>query len=146
MTFQTLGHYRIIEKIGFGGMGDVYRASDEQLQREVAIKLLKPELASDQDRLRRFQQEARAAAALNHENIVAVYDFGVQDGLPYIVSELLHGVTLRETLKRGPISVRQAAELRIFAWPCHSTETSRRPGDECPSGVTDPSRKETEWL
>jgi serine/threonine protein kinase len=110
MTVQTLGHYRIIEKIGFGGMGDVYRARDEQLGREVAIKLLKPELASDQDRLRRFQQEARAAAALNHENIVAVYDFGVQDGLPYIVSELLHGVTLRDYLKRGPVPVRQAAD------------------------------------
>jgi eukaryotic-like serine/threonine-protein kinase len=110
MTVQTLGHYRIIEKIGFGGMGDVYRASDEQLGREVAIKLLKPELASDQDRLRRFQQEARAAAALNHENIVAVYDSGVHEGLPYIVSELLHGDTLRERLKSGPIPVRQAAD------------------------------------
>ena len=79
-------------------MGEVYRASDQRLGRDVALKILKPSLANDQDRLRRFEQEARAAAALSHPNIVAIYDIGMHDGAPYIVSELLEGQTLRERL------------------------------------------------
>lgn len=94
-------------------MGEVYRASDERLARDVALKLLKPTLAHDQDRLRRFEQEARAAAALNHPNIVAIYDIGFHEGAPYIVSELLEGQTLRQRLLEGPISVRQTAEYGI---------------------------------
>ena len=110
MTVQTLGHYRVLENIGSGGMGEVFRAMDDRLGREVALKLLKPELAHDQDRLRRFEQEARAAASLNHPNIVAIYDIGVHDGASYIVSELLEGQTLRRRLFDGPIPPRQAAD------------------------------------
>jgi serine/threonine protein kinase/Tol biopolymer transport system component len=109
MIGQILGHYRILEKIGAGGMGEVYRASDDRLGREVAVKVLKPALAGDPDRLRRFEQEARASAALSHPNIVTVYDIGIHEGAPYIVSELLQGQTLRERLKSGPLSTRQAA-------------------------------------
>ena len=86
---QTLGHYRVVEKIGAGGMGEVYRARDARLSRDVAIKILPPTFSRDEDRLRRFEQEARAAAALNHPNILAIFDIGMQDGSPYIVSELL---------------------------------------------------------
>ena len=94
-------------------MGEVYRASDERLARDVALKLLKPSLAHDQDRLRRFEQEARAAAALNHPNIVAIYDIGFHEGAPYIVSELLEGQTLRQRLLAGPLSTKQAADYGI---------------------------------
>jgi Tol biopolymer transport system component len=111
MIGKVLGHYRVLEKIGSGGMGIVYRASDERLGRDVAIKILKPSLAHDQDRLRRFEQEARAAAALTHPNIVAIYDIGMHDGAPYIVSELLEGQTLRERLLDGPIPRRQALDF-----------------------------------
>src|SRR3984957_5395 len=110
MIGKVLGHYRVFEKIGFGGMGEVYRASDERLGRDVALKILKPSLAQDQDRLRRFEQEARAAAVLNHPNIVAIYDIGIHDGGPYIVSELLVGQTLRERLLDGPLSRNQAID------------------------------------
>ncbi len=91
-------------------MGEVYRASDQRLGRDVALKILKPSLAHDQDRLRRFEQEARAAAALSHPNIVAIFDIGMHDGAPYIVSELLEGQTLRERLLNGPIPRRQAID------------------------------------
>src|SRR5579864_4812272 len=111
MISQVLGHYRVLEMIGSGGMGEVYRASDERLGRGVAIKILTGSLAHDQDRLRRFEQEARAAAALSHPNIVAIYDIGMHDGQPYIVSELLEGHTLRGQLLRGPIPRRQAVDF-----------------------------------
>src|SRR6202140_5140633 len=110
MIGKVLGHYRVFEKIGFGGMGEVYRASDERLGRDVAPKILKPSLSQDQDRLRRFEQEARAAAVLNHPNIVAIYDIGMHDGAPYIVSELLQGMTLRQRLSQGALSPRQPSD------------------------------------
>ena len=110
MTGQILGHYRVLEKIGSGGMGEVYRASDDRLAREVAIKILKPAFANDQDRLRRFELEARSAAALSHPNIVASYDIGIHERSPYIVSELLQGQTLRQRLAQGPLPLRQTAE------------------------------------
>jgi eukaryotic-like serine/threonine-protein kinase len=113
MTTQVVGHYRILEKIGAGGMGEVFRARDERLGRDVALKFVNPACASDPDRLRRFDKEARAAAALNHPNIVAIYDTGIHEDAPYIVSELLEGQTLRTRLSAGPIPVRQAAE---FGW------------------------------
>jgi len=113
MIDQILGHYQVREKIGSGGMGEVYRASDDRLGRDVALKILRPSLAHDQDRLRRFEQEARAAAALSHPNIVAIYDIGMHDGAPYIVSELLEGQTLRQRLLEGPLTPRQAAD---YAW------------------------------
>ncbi len=113
MTGQTLGHYRVLEEIGSGGMGEVYRASDDRLRRDVALKVLKPSLVTDQDRLRRFEQEARAAAALSHPNIVAIYDIGMHEGAPYIVSELLEGQTLRRRLFEGSLPLRQATDYAI---------------------------------
>ncbi len=108
-----IGPYEIIAPLGAGGMGEVYRAHDPQLGRDIAIKILPPSLSRDPDRLRRFEQEARAAAALNHPNILAVYQFGTYDGAPYIVSELLEGSTLRDQLLRGPLPVRKAVDYGV---------------------------------
>jgi len=110
---KTLGHYRVVEFIGAGGMGEVYRARDARLDRDVALKILPAAFCQDEERLRRFGLEARAAAALNHPNIVAIFDIGVQDGSPYIVSELLEGVSLRNRLAGGPLSPRQAVEYAL---------------------------------
>jgi Tol biopolymer transport system component len=105
-----LGQYEIIAPLGAGGMGEVYRARDPQLNRDVAIKILPSSLSRDPDRLRRFEQEARAAAALNHPNILAVYQMGTHDGAPYLVSELLAGGTLRDHLLRGPMPIRKVVD------------------------------------
>jgi serine/threonine-protein kinase len=106
-----LGPYEVVRSLGAGGMGEVYRARDDRLKRDVAVKVLPPSFAHDPDRVRRFEQEAQAAGALNHPNILAIYDIGAHEGSPYIVSELLEGETLRECLARGPVPPRQAAEL-----------------------------------
>ena len=106
----TLSHYRIVSKIGAGGMGEVYRAHDSRLNREVAIKLLPPEFAENADRLRRFEQEAQATSALNHPNILTVYDIGEHEGSPFIVAELLEGEELRERLNHGAIPLRKLTE------------------------------------
>jgi len=109
-----LGPYEIVSPLGAGGMGEVYRARDESLDREVAIKVLPKDLASDQDRLRRFEQEARAAAALNHPNILAVYGFSTtEEHAPYLITELLQGQTLRERLQQGEVPVRKAIEFAL---------------------------------
>jgi serine/threonine protein kinase len=108
-----LGPYEIIAPLGAGGMGEVYRARDPQLGREVAIKILPSFLSRDPDRLRRFEQEARAAAALNHPNVLAVYQMGTHDGAPYLVSELLEGNTLRDQLLRGAVPVRKAVDYAV---------------------------------
>ena len=108
-----LGPYEIIAPLGAGGMGEVYRARDPQLGRDVAIKVLPSSLSRDPDRLRRFEQEARAAAALNHPNILAVYQLGTHEGSPYLVAELLEGSTLRDQLLRGPLPIRKAVEYGI---------------------------------
>jgi Tol biopolymer transport system component len=105
-----LGPYEIIDLLGAGGMGEVYRARDSRLKREVAIKVLPQALSLDADRLRRFEQEALATAALNHPNILAVFDIGTSEGSPYVVSELLEGETLRERLRSGSIAVRKALD------------------------------------
>jgi serine/threonine protein kinase/WD40 repeat protein len=98
-----LGPYEILEPLGAGGMGEVYRARDTRLEREVAVKVLRPEVASDPDRLRRFEREARTVAALNHPHILTVHDVGTHEGTPYVVTELLEGETLRQVLKsRSP--------------------------------------------
>jgi Tol biopolymer transport system component len=97
-----LGPYEIVSPLGAGGMGEVYRARDSRLGRDVAIKVISASFSSDPERLRRFEQEARAAAALNHPNILAVLDIGTHDGAPYIVSELLEGETLRARLGKAP--------------------------------------------
>jgi len=105
-----LSHYRIVSKIGAGGMGEVYRALDTRLDREVAIKLLPTEVSSDSDRLKRFEQEARATSALNHPNILTVYDIGTHESSPYIVAELLEGQELRDRLDAGTIPLRKAID------------------------------------
>jgi eukaryotic-like serine/threonine-protein kinase len=105
-----LGPYEIQSLIGAGGMGEVYRAHDARLDRTVAIKVLPASFSADLDRLQRFTQEARAAAALNHPNILSIFDIGDAQGAPYIVSELLEGDTLRERLRSGALPVRKAID------------------------------------
>jgi serine/threonine protein kinase/Tol biopolymer transport system component len=105
-----LGPYEIIDLLGAGGMGEVFRARDPRLGREVAIKVLPASFAADTDRLRRFEQEARAVAALNHPNILAIHDIGTSEGAPYIVSELLDGESLRKRLAGGALPVRKAID------------------------------------
>jgi eukaryotic-like serine/threonine-protein kinase len=108
-----LGPYEVRAPLGSGGMGEVYRARDERLGREVAVKVLPAESSTDPDRLRRFEQEARAAGALNHPNLVAVFDTGHHEGNPYVVFELLDGVTLRQRLGGGPLSARKAVGYAV---------------------------------
>jgi serine/threonine protein kinase len=108
-----LGPYEILAPLGAGGMGEVYRAKDSRLDRIVAIKVLPQLFSADADRLRRFEQEARSVAALNHPNILAVHDLGTHDGAPYMVCELLEGETLRERLQGGVLSSRKSIELAI---------------------------------
>jgi len=108
-----LGQYEIRSPLGAGGMGEVYRARDTRLDREVAIKVLPEFVSSDPDRLRRFEQEARAAAALNHPNILVVHQMGTYEGMPYLVSELLEGDTLRESLRGGPLPLCKAIDCGV---------------------------------
>jgi len=110
MFGRVLGHYEIVTFVGAGGMGEVYRARDSRIGRDVAVKVLPPALARDPERLRRFEQEARAAGALNHPNILTIYDVGVHDGALYVVYELLEGETLRNRLSAGALSRRKAIE------------------------------------
>ncbi len=111
MTAGTrMGPYEIVAAIGAGGMGEVYRARDARLGREVAIKVLPASFAADADRLGRFEQEARAIGALNHPNILGVYDIGTHDGAPYVVSELLEGDTLRARIGTSPLPHRKAID------------------------------------
>lgn len=108
-----LGPYEIVAKIGAGGMGDVFRARDSRLGRDVALKVLPADVSTRPDRLRRFAQEARAAAALSHPNVLAVYDVHVEGESPYVVSELLEGETLRDALQRGPLPTRRAVDIAV---------------------------------
>jgi WD40 repeat protein len=108
-----LGPYEILSPLGAGGMGEVYRAKDPRLGRDVAIKVLPASFSQDADRLRRFEQEARAAGILNHPNITAVYDIGQHDGAPYVVQELLEGETLRSALAIGKLSQRKAIDYAL---------------------------------
>jgi Tol biopolymer transport system component len=108
-----LGPYEILSAIGAGGMGEVYRARDERLKRDVAVKVLPASYSQDKDRLRRFEQEAQAAGGLNHPNIMAVHDLGSHEGAPYIVTELLEGETLRARMSGGAIAVRKATDYAV---------------------------------
>jgi serine/threonine protein kinase/Tol biopolymer transport system component len=108
-----LGQYEILSPLGTGGMGEVYRARDSQLNRDVAIKVLHDISSKNPAGLRRFEQEARAVAALNHPNILAIYQMGNHEGAPYLVSELLEGETLRERLKHGPMPLRKVIDYGV---------------------------------
>jgi Tol biopolymer transport system component len=110
---SKLGPYEIVAPLGAGGMGEVFRARDTRLKREVAIKVLPQATSLDPDRLRRFEQEALATAALNHPNILAVFDIGTNEGSPYVVSELLEGETLRERLRSGTIALRKTLDYAL---------------------------------
>src|SRR5712692_9120916 len=110
---MRIGPYEILAVLGAGGMGEVYRGKDLRLNREVAIKVLPAAFSSDTERVRRFEQEAQAAGALNHPNILAVYDVGTHDGMFYVVSELLEGETLRKRLAETPIPPRKAIDYAI---------------------------------
>src|SRR5262252_7154578 len=107
---QSVGAYKILALLGRGGMGVVYRARDERLRREVAIKVLPASFAHDSDRLRRFEQEAHATSALNHQNILTIYDIGAHEGAPFIVAELLEGEELRTQLESGALPAQRALE------------------------------------
>jgi serine/threonine protein kinase len=106
MAFSSgtrLGSYEIVGALGSGGMGEVYRARDTRLSRDVAVKILPADVASNQDRLHRFEQEAQSASSLNHPNIITIYEIGAQDSISYIAMEYIDGKTLREILKEGPL-------------------------------------------
>src|SRR6266481_8554586 len=108
-----LGPYEIQSPLGAGGMGEVYRARDPRLGRDVAIKVIPVSFAADTERLRRFEQEARAVAALNHPNILAIYDIGTREGAPFIISELLEGESLHNRLSGVALPVRKAIEYAV---------------------------------
>ena len=116
MIGTTLNQYQITASIGAGGMGEVFRARDTRLNRDVAVKVLPRDFVADADRLRRFEQEAKALAALNHPNVLTIHDAGVHEGARYLVSELLEGQTLREVLGSTPnvaLPVRKATEVAL---------------------------------
>jgi len=110
---SRLGPYEIVAPIGAGGMGEVYRARDTRLGRDVAIKVLPADLATDAERLKRFEREAKATAALSHPNILAVHDIGTHGGVPYLVEELLEGEALGERIERGAIPVGEAVGIAV---------------------------------
>ena len=107
----TLGAYEIIEPLGAGGMGEVYRARDLRLDRVVAVEILPAEFSADSDRLRRFEQEARSASALNHPNIVTIYALGMDNSTHYIAMELVQGKTLRELVVLGQLPTKKTIEI-----------------------------------
>src|SRR5512141_949124 len=108
-----LGPYEILSPLGAGGMGEVYRARDPKLKRDVAVKVLPQSLAADADALARFEREALAVAALSHPNILAIFDFGTHEGTAYAVTELLEGETLRARLDRGLLAQKHAVDYAL---------------------------------
>src|ERR1700730_1488150 len=112
-TGTTLGRYEIRSKIGAGGMGEVYLAQDTALDRKVALKILPPEFAEDQDRMSRFVREARSASALNHPNIITIYEIGETNGTHFIATEYIEGETLQTRLKGEPLSLKSTLEIAL---------------------------------
>jgi serine/threonine protein kinase len=108
-----LGPYEVRSSLGAGGMGEVYLARDTRLDRSVAVKVLPSAFSLDSDRLHRFEHEARCLGALNHPNLLAIYDIGSQDGVHYLVSELLEGESLRERLSEGPLPLRKVVDTAV---------------------------------
>src|SRR5579863_1737024 len=108
-----LGPYEILDVIGAGGMGEVYRARDTRLGREVAIKILPQHLASTPEARQRFEREARAVSSLNHPNICTLHDIGLQDGVDFLVMECLEGETLAKRIARGPLEVSEAVNIAL---------------------------------
>jgi len=131
MIGQTLGHYRVLEKVAAGGMGVVYRARDEQLDRDVAVKVLPSGTLSDDTARRHFRKEAMALAKLNHPNIETVYEFGTQDGLDFLVMEYVPGKTLADRLNQPPVPPRTlnsriSTELETIILKCLDKDPNRR--------------------
>jgi eukaryotic-like serine/threonine-protein kinase len=110
---SKIGRYEIQSHIGAGGMGDVYLARDTELDRPVAIKVLPPTVAADQQRMRRFIQEAKSASSLNHQNIITIYEIGETDSSRFIATELVDGVTLRHKLKHGRLTLPETLDIGI---------------------------------
>src|SRR5262245_25387143 len=113
MDASKVSHYKIIEKLGAGGMGEVYLAEDTKLGRKVALKILSEEYTTNRDRLSRFEQEASAASALNHPNILTIHEVGVDDGRHFIATEYIDGLTLRHKIAGSPLEVREVLDIAV---------------------------------
>ena len=113
ITGQIIGHYRVLSRLGVGGMGEVWLAEDNALRRRVALKLLLLEFTANEDRVRRFQQEARAASALNHPNIITIYEIGESGNLHFIATEFIEGVTLRQRIAAGKFTMHEAIGIAV---------------------------------
>ena len=139
-----LGTYEIVTSLGAGGMGEVYRARDTRLKRDVALKILKGPWASDPDRLKRFQREAEMLAALNHPNIAAIYGIDEFEGSPALILELVEGPTLADRIARGPVPTPEASASRVVDRSMPRTRTGSSIGTSSPptsrSGRMAPSR------
>src|SRR5215210_1756207 len=113
MILEKISHYKIVKKLGAGGMGEVYLAEDTRLRRKVALKVLSADLTMNEDKLRRFEQEAQAASALNHPNIITIHDIGEDAGVHFIATEFIEGETLRHRLIRSRMTVQEVLDVAI---------------------------------